>query len=189
MGGSESQLRGGFRNFVSRGHGKTTSWHGIPFWRTVTVSFGCHTTHIVNIESTAFECSVNTFRSQPRWLALVRFRLQYLGWRSTSLGLGELTLGSCGNAFGVKNRTASLIRIVSPERPRPGWLTITHIFCRHTLLQTNSQRESPSHLWEGRSLSSGEGLRASIDEAMARRHLGETTARLAGHYANRPISN
>jgi hypothetical protein len=32
----------------------------------------------------------------------VRFGLQYLGWRSTSLGLGELTLGSCGNAFGVK---------------------------------------------------------------------------------------
>ena len=93
----------------------------MPFWRTVTVSFGCHTTHIVNIESTAFECSVNTFRSQPRWLALVRFRLQYLGWRSTSLGLGELTPGSCGNAFGVKNRTANLIRIVSPERPRPGW--------------------------------------------------------------------
>jgi hypothetical protein len=32
----------------------------------------------------------------------VRFRLQYLGWRSTSLGLGELTPGYCGNAFGVK---------------------------------------------------------------------------------------
>jgi hypothetical protein len=40
------------------------------------------------------------------WLALVRFRLQYLGWRSTSLGLGELTPGYCGNAFGVKSRTA-----------------------------------------------------------------------------------
>jgi hypothetical protein len=74
----------------------------MPFWRTVTVSFGCHTTHIVNIELTAFEGSVNTFRSQPRWLAHVRFRLPYLGWRSTSLGLGDLTLGSCGNAFGVK---------------------------------------------------------------------------------------
>jgi hypothetical protein len=59
MGGSESQLRGGFRNFVRRGHGETTSWHGMPFWRTVTVSFGCHTTHIVNIESTAFEGSDN----------------------------------------------------------------------------------------------------------------------------------
>jgi len=32
----------------------------------------------------------------------VRFGLQYLGWRSTSLGLGELTPGYCGNAFGVK---------------------------------------------------------------------------------------
>jgi hypothetical protein len=32
----------------------------------------------------------------------VRFGLQYLGWRSTSLGLDELTPGSCGNAFGVK---------------------------------------------------------------------------------------
>ena len=40
--------------------------------------------------------------SQACWLALVRFRLQYLGWRSTSLGLGELTPGYCGNAFGVK---------------------------------------------------------------------------------------
>jgi hypothetical protein len=39
LGGSESQLRGGLRNFVRRGHGKTTSRHGMPFWRTVTVSF------------------------------------------------------------------------------------------------------------------------------------------------------
>ena len=31
-----------------------------------------------------------------------RFRPQSLGWRSTSLGLGELTPGYCGNAFGVK---------------------------------------------------------------------------------------
>jgi hypothetical protein len=59
LGGSESQLRGGFRNFVRRGHGETTSWAGMPFWRTVTVSFGCHITHIVNIESTAFEGSDN----------------------------------------------------------------------------------------------------------------------------------
>ena len=54
----------------------------------------------------------------------------------------------------------------------PSWLTITHISNRRTLLQINSQRESPSHLWEGRSLSSGEGLGTSLDEAMARRHLG-----------------
>jgi len=52
-------LRGGFRNFVRRGHGETMSWHGMPFWRTVTVSFGCHTTHIVNIEVTAIEGSNN----------------------------------------------------------------------------------------------------------------------------------
>ena len=45
----------------------------------------------------------------------VRFRLQYLGWRSTSLGLGELTPGSCGNAFGVKNRTAGLNQITTCE--------------------------------------------------------------------------
>jgi hypothetical protein len=31
----------------------------MPFWRTVTVSFDCHTTHIINIESTAFEGSDN----------------------------------------------------------------------------------------------------------------------------------
>jgi hypothetical protein len=53
MGGSESQLRGGFRNFVKRGDGETTSWHAIlpdgyrQLW------------HIVNIESTAFEGSDN----------------------------------------------------------------------------------------------------------------------------------
>ena len=57
---------------------------------------------------------MNTFRSQPRWLALVRFGLQYLGWRSTSLGLGELTPGSCGNAFGV-NRIAELNHITTCE--------------------------------------------------------------------------
>jgi hypothetical protein len=61
---------------------------------------------------------------------------------------------------------------LSINSTRARCLTITHIFCRHTLLQTNSQRESPSHLWEGRSLSSGEGLGTSLDEAMARRHLG-----------------
>jgi hypothetical protein len=66
-----------------------------------------------NIESTAFEGSVNTFRSQPRGLSLVRFGLQYVGWRSTSLGLGELTPGYCGNAFGVKNRTAGLNQIIT----------------------------------------------------------------------------
>jgi hypothetical protein len=59
MGGSESQLRGGFRNFVGRGHGETTSWHRMPFWRTVAVSFGRHTTHIVSIESPVFEGSDN----------------------------------------------------------------------------------------------------------------------------------
>jgi len=82
----------------------------MPIWRTVTVSFGCHTTQIVNIESTAFEGSVKTFRSQPRWLALVRFGLQYLGWRSTSLGLGELPPGYCGNAFGVMTSFAGYKR-------------------------------------------------------------------------------
>ncbi|MFT7640023.1 MAG: hypothetical protein ACI9G1_001761, partial [Pirellulaceae bacterium] len=36
------------------------------------------------------------------------FGLQYLGWRSTSLGLGELTPGYCGNAFGVKRSNCGI---------------------------------------------------------------------------------
>jgi hypothetical protein len=55
-----------------------------------------------DIDSTAIEGRITRCVSQACWLALVRFRLQYLGWRSTSLGLGELTPGYCGNAFGVK---------------------------------------------------------------------------------------
>jgi hypothetical protein len=38
-------------------------------------------------------------------------------------------------------------------------------------------------------LGSGEGLGTSLDEAMARRHLGVCMSILADHYANRPISN
>jgi hypothetical protein len=74
------------------------------FWRTVTASFGCHTTHIVQsrVESTAFEGSENAL-CYPNVLARpCSIWPQYLGWRSTSLGLGELTPGYCGNAFGVK---------------------------------------------------------------------------------------
>jgi hypothetical protein len=115
VGAFQIGLRGGFRNFVRRGHGETTSWHAMPFWRTVTVSFGCTLRKFSNIESTAFEGSASTFRSQPPWLALVRSGLQYLGWRSASLWLGELTPGYCGNAFGVKNRTAGLNQITTCE--------------------------------------------------------------------------
>jgi len=67
MGGSESQLRGGFRNFVRRGHGETTSWQGMPFWRTVIVTLGRHSTHIVSIELAAFEGSDNALY----WLSVL----------------------------------------------------------------------------------------------------------------------
>jgi hypothetical protein len=39
----------------------------------------------------------------------------------------------------------------------------TDIGSRLTMHKNNSQRESPSHLWEGRSLSSGEGLGSAVN--------------------------
>ena len=40
-----------------------------------------------------FEGSENASRSGAYWLALFHFDVRYLGWRSSSLGLVELTLG------------------------------------------------------------------------------------------------
>jgi hypothetical protein len=78
----------------------------------------------------------------------------------------------------------------------PSWLTITHISNRRTVLQINSQRESPSLF--GRvgvgltRLGSGEGLGTSLDAAMARRHFEMAChsgvplpSALLSHYAHR----